>query len=348
MIKVYNIWSRYGGCGYVRQYIAGRVNGYDGDYIELGKERTIEEKSKWALNADIVVFHRPDDIQKHRAAEIFKKMGKKIVFDNDDTILIDNRDSIAKFMQYQENLTGKMWIYDLVTCSTDFLKKEYEKHNKNVIVLPNCILPDDYPTNPQENTSKKIRIGLVGSVLFKDDREVLQPIIEKLSRDERVQIVIFGMTKKQLSEKVNEWYKEDRDFWMNLDNIEWTENVPIKDYIRTLDNLRLDIMVAPRKDNYFNRCKSNLKYLEASMLKIPFIGQSFSDGNSPYDKDIKSYENWILCDTLESWESAINTLISDSALRYKLGHNAYDYVLKNYNIYDKAELWNKAYESLLK
>lgn len=346
-MKVYNVWSRYGGCGYVRQYIAGKVNGYDGDYITLGVERTPEERGWGALNADIVVFHRPDDPKKHEAAQLLQQAGKKIVFDNDDTILIDDRDSISKFMQYQDDLMGKMGIYDLVTCSTEYLKKEYEQYNKNVKILPNCVLPDDYPEEPAKNTSTKIRIGLVGSVLYKDDREVLQPIIEKLSTDNSIQLVIFGMNPVKQSEKVEEFYKEDFGFWRNLKNIEWVGNVPINKYIETLNNLRLDIMIAPRKDNYFNRCKSNLKFLEAAMLEIPFIGQSFSDGNSPYDKDLDG-NNGILCDTLQSWEKAIYDLVNDSDKRQKMGKSAKEYVLKNYNIYDKAIMWENAYNKLIK
>ena len=344
-MKVYNVWSRYGGCGYVRQYIAGKVNGYDGDYITLGVERTPEERGWGALNADIVVFHRPDDPKKHEAAQLLQQAGKKIVFDNDDTILIDDRDSISKFMQYQDDLMGKMGIYDLVTCSTEFLRKEYSQYNPNVIILPNCVLPDDYPTEPSKNTSNKIRIGLVGSVLYKDDREVLQPIIEKLVKDERIQLVIFGMNPIKQSKKVEDFYKDDFGFWRQLNNLEWVANVPINKYIETLNNLRLDIMLAPRKDNYFNRCKSNIKFLEAAMLEIPFIGQSFSDGNSPYDKDLDG-NNGILCDTLQSWEKAIYDLVNDSDKRQKMGKSAKEYVLKNYNIYDKASLWEDAYNKL--
>lgn len=346
-MKVYNVWSRFGGCGYVRQYIAGRINGYDGDYITLGVERDTIERAKAAMKADVIVFHRPDDPKKHEAAQLFKSMGKKIVFDNDDTILIDDRDNISKFMQYQDDLMGKMGIYDLVTCSTEYLKKEYEQYNNNVKILPNCVLPDDYPEEPAKNTSTKIRIGLVGSVLYKDDREVLQPIIEKLSTDNSIQLVIFGMNPVKQSEKVEEFYKEDFGFWRNLKNIEWVGNVPINKYIETLNNLRLDIMIAPRKDNYFNRCKSNLKFLEAAMLEIPFIGQSFSDGNSPYDKDLNG-KNGILCDTLESWEKAIYELVKDSVKRYEMGKEAKRYVLENYNIYDKAILWEDAYNKLIK
>ena len=55
------------------------------------------------------------------------------------------------------------------------------------------------------------------------------------------------------------------------------------DYFDTLNDLELDIMMIPRKDNYFNKCKSNIKFLEASMCEIPVITNYFKD--SPYEKD---------------------------------------------------------------
>ena len=43
-------------------------------------------------------------------------------------------------------------------------------------------------------------------------------------------------------------------------------------------------MLIPRGENYFNRCKSNIKFLEASMCEIPVIAQSFTTNDSPYDE----------------------------------------------------------------
>jgi len=48
---------------------------------------------------------------------------------------------------------------------------------------------------------------------------------------------------------------------------------------------KLDMIIIPRSDSMFNRCKSNLKFLENSMLEIPSVCQSFSTGDSPYEEN---------------------------------------------------------------
>lgn len=346
-MQVYNIWSRYGGCGYVRQLLPQQANSWDGDVEVLGEQKQPSEQAKGIASADVVVFHRPDQKEKRQLAETLKKAGKKIIFDNDDTIFKDECSTMTKFMEYQDNLYGQLPLYDLITCSTEYLKTEFEKYNPNTVVLPNCVMPEDYPSQPLKNETDKVRIGIVGSVTYKDDREVLEPILKDLANRDDIQLVIFGLFKEIDTENREDFYKDDLSFWRELTNIEWVSWKPIEEYIPTLNELRLDIMIAPRKDNYFNRCKSNLKYLEASMLEIPFIGQSFEDGNSPYDKDLNG-QNGILCKTLDDWNNAIELLVINKQLRQDIGLNAKKYVLENYNIWDKAYMWENAYESLFK
>ena len=44
-----------------------------------------------------------------------------------------------------------------------------------------------------------------------------------------------------------------------------------EEYPLFLNHLDLDIAIAPIKDTEFNRCKSNIKWLEHSMLKTPMV-----------------------------------------------------------------------------
>lgn len=64
----------------------------------------------------------------------------------------------------------------------------------------------------------------------------------------------------------------------------------IFNYPREIQNRQIDLLVAPLLDNNFNKCKSNIKYLEFSALGIPMAGQNictynkytdlvFNDGN---------------------------------------------------------------------
>ena len=140
---------------------------------------------------------------------------------------------------------------------------------------------------------------------------------------------------------LEEVYKEEFSFWGKY-NPEWQHFVPMSDYFDKLNDLELDIMLIPREDSYFNRCKSNLKFLEASMLEIPVIAQGFTDGKSPYEND-KEY--LLLASNKQEWVDKTLKLINSKDLRIKLGKMAKDYVLKNYNIKDYAinyqELYNQ-------
>jgi hypothetical protein len=42
---------------------------------------------------------------------------------------------------------------------------------------------------------------------------------------------------------------------------------------------KMDLLIAPLVDNPFNRCKSNIKWLEFSALGIPMAGQNICTYN---------------------------------------------------------------------
>lgn len=54
------------------------------------------------------------------------------------------------------------------------------------------------------------------------------------------------------------------------------------EYPYALRQLRPDFVIAPLVECAFNEAKSDLRYLEAAATGAIFIGQSFSNGNSPY------------------------------------------------------------------
>lgn len=57
----------------------------------------------------------------------------------------------------------------------------------------------------------------------------------------------------------------------------------IFNYPNTMQNRKIDLLVAPLVDNNFNRCKSNIKYLEFSALGIPMAGQNICTYNKYTD-----------------------------------------------------------------
>lgn len=353
-MKIYYISSGLQGCYAVRCLHPLVANGWDGDQTSLSLDQiSPENKSKAAQESDVVVFHRPDDPEKLKLARILKDVGKKIVYDNDDTFKDDGGFKFNEYLNEERLKTGLKRINevldafiteaDLVTCSTEFLKKEYEKLNKNVVVLPNCVDPF-YFDEPLKNKGQKVRIGVTGSIAVTSDLEALKPIIEHYQHDPRVQLVLFSLPPKNHDKLIREMYADEYAFLDSV-NLEWQPFVDMQNYYDTLNELRLDMMIIPRADTYFNRCKSNLKFLEASMFEIPVIAQGFEDGNSPYQGEEDSKYMKIAFST-DDWIKSIDELTVNKNLRETMGKRAHAYVKEKYDIEKNAYKWEEAYKSL--
>lgn len=353
-MKVYYINSGLNGSYNVRCLFPLQANGWDGDRTTfLLKHMTPEDKAKASLASEIVVFHRPTSKYLIELARILKKQGKRIVMDNDDTLREDNGFKFNEYMDEKRVEKGieKMTLAldqfakeaDLVTCTTELLKKEYEGVNPNVVVLPNCVDPFYWP-KPKRNETDIIRIGITGSVGITNDIEALKPIIDHYQNDPRVRLVLLSIPEKGQNDIYKELYSQQYAYWSSV-NIEWHPFAKVDEYYNVLNDLKLDMVIIPRTDTYFNRCKSNLKFLENSVLEIPTIGQSFSTGDSPY-QGAEDSKYLLLAGSTEEFIAQIEKLIADKDLRLRVGKEAHDYVLANYNIADKAHLWQEAYATI--
>ena len=281
-------------------------------------------------------------------------MGKKIVFDNDDTWELDKEspfyglDETGK-EQSQKIINDLVHNFitnsDLVTTTTETLADEYRKFNKNVVILPNCVNQSDWE-KPQRNETDKIRIGVVGSTAYTQDMSLITEELLELDKRDDVQFILFGLQSEQKRKEnplVQKVYKKEYELADKLKNKEHVGWVDMKDYAKTLNRLKLDIMLIPRKECYFNKCKSNLKFLEAAMCEIPCIVSSFD--NAPYEEITEDIG--IKIKNGDSWKEAINKLIDDKDLRRKIGANAKDYVLNKYDIKNNAKLWKDAYDKII-
>ena len=358
-MRVFYIAGNYDGCYYVRCLLPLQSNGWDGAKTSLeGKRMGYEEMFDACMKSDIIVFQRPDSPDKTEAIKLLKKAGKKIVFDNDDTYRPDSgfpKLNEAKNQKGVKIINDELYKNikqsDLVTTTTEVLADEYRELSDNVVVLKNCIDPFDWD-EPKRNNGDKVRVGITGSVAY-NDYKLIKGYLKELSDRDDVQLVMFALSKLGKSDDTDNaftksykaMYKEAFDFMDTL-NIEWQPQVHIQEYMKTLNDLELDIMLIPRDETYFNKCKSNLKYLEASTLEIPVVASSFSDGLSPYDKDIRG-NNGYLARTEADFKKYTDILINDKKLRRAIGKEANKYVLENYNIEKEGYQWVEAYNKLI-
>lgn len=350
-MKVLFIQGDYNFCYYVRSYLPGIYsnNIVMGDFIRNGTQIDAYKLMEHAKKADIISFQRPSGKNALELAKKLKEMGKYIIMDNDDTYSgipfdrLDNERQVQIAKELNSNLNEFAQLAHGITTSTKTLANEYRKLNPNVAVLKNCIDPmDEFPC--KKNDTGKFRIGFIGSVTSNDDYFHIKDQIKQLDEREDCTLVVMGVKTK--GEKLlAETMREDFNFWNSLKNVEWHPLCNVTEYMYNVSRLALDLAIIPRKDHYFNECKSNLKYLEMSLLSIPVLAQAFPSGKSPYQQD--SPYCTLVMDNNE-WYNTIIFIKENYATYKNLSKQARDYVLKEYNIKNYAKTWQIELEKLCK
>lgn len=320
-----------------------------GDFMRQDMDVSAFPYTQKALEADVICFQRPSSEPSLKLAKLLKEKGKKIIFDNDDTYegiplaRLGSEKRVAIAQQLSRNLNEFVKIADGVTVTTEILAKEYGKLNPNVAVLKNCIDPlDEYPCKP--NTTGKWRVGIIGSVTSNDDYYHIKDQLKALDARGDITIVILGV--KHRDGGIIPGMQEDYDFWNSLKNIEWHTTVHVTEYMYTVSQLALDVAIIPRKDHYFNYCKSNLKFLDMSLLKIPVIAQGFPCGLSPYQGADEPYLKLVVDNDL--WYNEILKAKEKYSSYLLKAQQAHDYVLENYSIINYAPVWTQTIERLCK
>ena len=88
----------------------------------------------------------------------------------------------------------------------------------------------------------------------------------------------------------------------------------------------VDINLMPLENTVFHSCKSENKWMEAALVKVP----SVMSRNNELEPLIQNGVEGYLCSTKEEWAEALEALITDSELRHKIGKAANKKVLDQY------------------
>lgn len=340
--------GRYPFCYYYRGYLPGIYSKQMivSDFMRQDMQVDAIRVKQMCDQADVIVFQRPSDKKIYDIALKYRLNGKKIIFENDDTYSsiplskLENQRQIEIAKEMDDTLKKTLGIAHGAIASTDILAKEFSEINKNTVVLKNTISPRDY-FRCKENTTGKFRVGLIGSVTTNDDYLHIKDDLKRIDSRGDITLVIMGI--KYIDGTHLPVMQEDYDFWSSFKNIEWHPYCHVTAYMYQISRLALDLAIIPRKDHYFNYCKSNLKFLEMSLLKIPVLAQGFPNGLSPYETD-RDYMTLIQ----DSWyDNIIN--IKNNYIDYKrLAEIANNYVMENYNIETYYKEWLNKIEKLCK
>lgn len=229
----------------------------------------------------------------------------KWICDIDDNIYASSKDNPGTdhAATLQKNRDMCLSLADGLTVSVPSLKELYGNLNKNVFIQPNGIdfkMWDKLVVGKRKN----IRIGWRGGYGHKEDLELIQPVLLKLKEAyPAIKFVTFGY---------DPGFSDEHHGWVSYEN-----------YPKKLASLDIDIVVVPLVDSSYNRCKSNLNWLEWSALKIPIVYSPTENNKGLPGIPARSSFDWF---------EALSKLIDDSGYRKKLGNEQNVYLKKHFNM----------------
>jgi glycosyltransferase involved in cell wall biosynthesis len=290
------------------------------------------EESKWSLperlpisylnDCDMVILQRQCDVSSLKTIESLLDLNKIIVTEIDDN-LWSIPASAGKMKEFwtKENIKGFENILKkshAVTVSTERLGKLIKEFNNNVFVLKNLVVFDRSYVKPNLG---KVRIGWAGSDTHLPDftpdiQDALLDIKDKYK--DKVDILMFGHTPIKLFTKTSFYSFIEPHL-----------------YLAKLQQLGIDIGLVPNLMNFFNDCRSNVKYVEYSSVGAVTVANEVEN----YKNTIINGTNGILIkkNNRKSWFNAIRDLIENPDLRASMAHNAYNFCYKNYSIQENSK-----------
>lgn len=344
---------------------------------------------------DLIHIHKQLDKQ-CKIIDMIKFLGIPVILDIDDHFKLGNDHPMsitAKKERWHEPIINHLKKADYVTTTTPIFADVIKQHNKNVKVFPNAINPEEKQYAVAKNPrTDKLRVGIICGSSHLKDLELLSGIATQVNKD-KVQFVLCGFDtrgtrtiykdngevetrpiypqesvwcdyEKIFTDNYRTISPEHKDFLMKyMAGVDdpftnepyrrmWTRH--INDYATHYQNV--DVLIAPLKENEFNKVKSELKEIECGFTHTAFIGQNFGAYTinlvPMIEKGGKINEEGtaLLVDSSKNhkqWAKYINKLADDADMLKKLQDNLYNFVKDRYSLAEICRQRVEFYKSIV-
>lgn len=274
---------------------------------------------------DVCVFNRniSPTLKPEFAFQRLKKFGIKVICDMDDSPVLNSK-HVLKSSYNKMNMEACVFhnciASDAITCTTHTLKNELQSYigvEKKIVVIKNAIDKNDTQFAEYDKSKYEAQLfGWMGSITHFDDLKLLSKAY-KLSHKPKLSLI--GTKGDRVWDKVMDLFDGE--------NVVFQEPKPVHAYSSLMYDY--DIMLIPLLNNKFNRCKSELKMLEAAALgKAVIVSDVY-----PYKNLIQNGRNCIAVkNTPEDWANAIDKIAKNKEYRDYLANNLMQDVDKLYNL----------------
>ena len=311
-----------------------RKNGFAVKVVNASK--FILSQAQYASH--IIIYRAPWSAQLQLLCDLAREEHKPVYFDIDDLVfdtLYTDQLSYTQGLSEKEKGNydagvknyGKMLAAcDGAITSTNQLKEELLKYKDSVLLNRNLASSELIAVSSQFlkedfGVDDRIKIGYFsGSISHNENFELIKPAIkEVLDNYPYVELHIVGHLD------------------IPQDMKQYSQRIVIHEYVdwKALPQLisQVDINLAPLVDSVFNRAKSEIKWIEAALVKVPTIASHIG---AFADMMIDGQTGLLAKDS--EWKEKLESLILSADLRRELAENAYTFVLENCSLDKKDEM----------
>jgi glycosyltransferase involved in cell wall biosynthesis len=269
----------------------------------------------WDLSkVDNLVVSRRCSVSNHSEFKKFiSKHNVKLILDNDDYWELPKDNPARKYYEKVEskNVINTIKIADEIWTPSEYLANRIRRimgtNSAEIRVIPNTVYEKEEQwrePKKDDNPDKVVRFGFLGANGHQEDLRIMGMTFEDYE--------LYCMALMDYPDMLKAKHK--------------MEPLPIHQYGHLYRFF--DVSLAPLKNTKFNRCKSELKVVEAGYTKTAIIASN----TGPYKTSIINGKTGILCNSPAEWRTAVKEMTLAKA--EDMGNALYEYCKENYNIHE--------------
>ncbi len=265
---------------------------------------------KEIFNYDVVVIQRGlfpfhYSLKKPLLEKLVAKINPNMVIDFWDSVFETQPVLVPLTVQYAKT----------VTVSNDFLKENFLRWNKNVVIWKLGFNTAEYQEKTDYEIHQPIRLVWTGLPHNLNNLDFVLPALEFIHQIHPIILVIIGREKPAFTS-------------IPIEHHLWNANT----FFDLLNGA--DIGIYPEKNSVHAKGKSAMKVMDYLTTGLPTIGVEYG-----LLAEAKHLENIYIANSVEDWKTGLQLLITDKKLREKIGTNGRQTVIENYSL-------NENYKSL--
>lgn len=281
--RAINYLADYGGCGYYRCMAPNLLlNLYQKSVVIESTAMILDPKFYQTVEA--VKLQRQATPQQLQFVKVLKQISQqkplKLIYEVDDVVFAEdipmynrNRDAFTS-PEIQNSIKEILSMMDEITVTCDYFKDYIieKSGNKNVSVVPNYLMKWWFD-----------RYYNLADLVKKYDKNKKKPVVAIFASGTHVDVANRVNQQDDFAAVVQHIVKTRTDFqwhfygsyplalkpFIDKGDIKFFPWVQLPDFPQAMANSGAQMTFAALQDNNFNRCKSNIKLIEAGALGIP-------------------------------------------------------------------------------